>query len=1067
MDMNSVAFHSSTDSDVAERMKFESFKLGDANSSNNASINHHHARSRSRNLSVSSISSVFTSTNSVQPMTDMSPVSPTFPYSAPPSTPPATKRGSHHRRRSSVSTRHESADMMGVAVADLPLSLSDDNINLGDKDSVRRRALWALEGKSDNNDSFKVEIPDISTPEINKKFDLPSKASFPPSIVGSGYSSGLNNVAGKRDSFGKHLASSASAKELLHTLVEEDEEEEDREDEHDYSVVASSPIEMSPAESTVRAVVVTASTPTPPSRPRPASLNLRPLSLNKENIIGLGSLPTPSTPTPRGGLRSLTLASSPSPSFSTNQNMNNTFTSTDMKNNRRQSLILSSPTPAIAPAIAPPTRRPSLNLDLEDSLGSPASVSSCDSVKRRASISYRCSTDVAYGQFALPTPELTPTAERHRSPSPANLASTAERPLSETEQHFLYQAHATFVQRISDLERALAVSRSRPVSCASDASSVSLAPSSMQPEEPSDEMLQLIADLKAERDELIKDIEGWRVRVSDLDKQVGILARRIELERREAWVARERSGLLEIEKRGLEKAFQTKSVEVREALDYCKVARAECDEVKQECEKLREELQRKQEIDDDRERLKYALAEERKKRGELEATVLSAKSMPAIVADDPPAYSRGKRIPGFLSIDSEATDVESIEEFQISLKSVEEEHEFSDEEMNVLTGYENEEDGDVTFQSHQGSSVGSFEEVSSPIALRTGVPTAPPMFTVDTIPTRAVEATGHARRGSLVEAWTFATGALVSPREAEVDKFFGCLEDVDDSDSLEDAARVDIHGDNGRSLFSQSLLEDDDDDYPPFLLPKHIGFEIPEERLALEPVLEEDEDEELDADDDTLEDDFVGEVVEGGIVFKFTPPDDSDLSSEVQTPSPSSIKQNPCIFGAFEEDEDEGIVPFKFPQMTAPSTPPSKPPVVDQSTVAQVDDNSAAVHTPIRQSISTTPSSIPRSVSLRTYTPTKYKPERCVITRNSPSAFVTPPTKRGGTIPTFIPQPRARDVMPVTPPSAKSVAPTFVRQPQHGSTVPVPMKHATQTSPLSSMPQTKFRAMNIMIAARQ
>jgi hypothetical protein len=153
-------------------LQFESFKLGDANSSNNASINHHHARSRSRNLSVSSISSVFTSTNSVQPMTDMSPVSPTFPYSAPPSTPPATKRGSHHRRRSSVSTRHESADMMGVAVADLPLSLSDDNINLGDKDSVRRRALWALEGKSDNNDSFKVEIPDISTPEINKKFDL-------------------------------------------------------------------------------------------------------------------------------------------------------------------------------------------------------------------------------------------------------------------------------------------------------------------------------------------------------------------------------------------------------------------------------------------------------------------------------------------------------------------------------------------------------------------------------------------------------------------------------------------------------------------------------------------------------------------------------------------------------------------------------------------------------------------------------------------------------------------------------------------------------------------------------
>jgi hypothetical protein len=62
--------------------------------------------------------------------------------------------------------------MMGISVTDLPLSLSDDNINLGDKDSVRRRALWALEGKSDNDSFSKVEIPDISTPELNKKFEI-------------------------------------------------------------------------------------------------------------------------------------------------------------------------------------------------------------------------------------------------------------------------------------------------------------------------------------------------------------------------------------------------------------------------------------------------------------------------------------------------------------------------------------------------------------------------------------------------------------------------------------------------------------------------------------------------------------------------------------------------------------------------------------------------------------------------------------------------------------------------------------------------------------------------------
>ena len=36
---------------------------------------------------------------------------------------------------------------MGVSLPSIPKSSSEDNINLGDKDSVRRRALWALEGK--------------------------------------------------------------------------------------------------------------------------------------------------------------------------------------------------------------------------------------------------------------------------------------------------------------------------------------------------------------------------------------------------------------------------------------------------------------------------------------------------------------------------------------------------------------------------------------------------------------------------------------------------------------------------------------------------------------------------------------------------------------------------------------------------------------------------------------------------------------------------------------------------------------------------------------------------------
>jgi hypothetical protein len=56
---------------------------------------------------------------------------------------------------------------MGVNLPDLPPSASEDNINLGEKDSIRRRALWALEGKPDVPYS-KVEIPELSTPVIEK-----------------------------------------------------------------------------------------------------------------------------------------------------------------------------------------------------------------------------------------------------------------------------------------------------------------------------------------------------------------------------------------------------------------------------------------------------------------------------------------------------------------------------------------------------------------------------------------------------------------------------------------------------------------------------------------------------------------------------------------------------------------------------------------------------------------------------------------------------------------------------------------------------------------------------------
>ncbi|KAF8076023.1 hypothetical protein FPV67DRAFT_1664336 [Lyophyllum atratum] len=97
---------------------------------------------------------------------------------------------------------------------------------------------------------------------------------------------------------------------------------------------------------------------------------------------------------------------------------------------------------------------------------------------------------------------------------------TQSRPLSVSEQHFLFKSHNALLARITDLERALTVRRmssgglsangsSRPVSIASDFSYSSEYGSG----EPSDEMLRLVADLKAERDDLKRDVDGWRTRV--------------------------------------------------------------------------------------------------------------------------------------------------------------------------------------------------------------------------------------------------------------------------------------------------------------------------------------------------------------------------------------------------------------------------------------------------------------------------------------------------------------------------------------------------------------------------
>jgi len=77
-----------------------------------------------------------------------------------------------------VSTRRESAELMGVSLPDMPSASLEDNVNLGDKDSIRRRALWALEGKHSLSFS-KVEIPELTTPDMEKMmFDFSNHLSL-------------------------------------------------------------------------------------------------------------------------------------------------------------------------------------------------------------------------------------------------------------------------------------------------------------------------------------------------------------------------------------------------------------------------------------------------------------------------------------------------------------------------------------------------------------------------------------------------------------------------------------------------------------------------------------------------------------------------------------------------------------------------------------------------------------------------------------------------------------------------------------------------------------------------
>ncbi|KAL0949812.1 hypothetical protein HGRIS_009847 [Hohenbuehelia grisea] len=1065
--------------EAAAKLKFESFRLGKGLPSSLAA-QRNSIPSRPNSLSASpSLSFSTTSSDSSSSLASST----------------NSKRNSHHRRRSSVSTRHESAEIMGVTLPDLPPSSSDDNINLGEKDSIRRRALLALEGKPDMAFS-KVQIPEFSAPDLEKKlFDFSMKQSLSQCPPNNGFSSGLM-ASGKRDSF-KMLAASSSSKDQLHTLVEEEEEEEEpQEPFQEHTPPPDSPPEI-PAS--MPAVAVTKPSP---ARPRPATLSLRPLSLTPSSLVSLSNgLPTPSaTPGPRPGLKSLSLASSILP-LPTDESSAPSTNAT-----RRHSLILTpSPTPPLSRRVSP---------SFSDSPSPMYSSPEEDvKVKRRSSIGYKSSSSSG----GLPTPELTPISDRRYSSASASSLDddnfpSSMRPLSTTEQHFLFKSHNALLTRITDLERALS-SRSRGRSRTDSSNSLSSAsePRGHSPSmsvtssnEPSDEMLQLIADLKAERDELKRDVGGWRTRVGDLEKQLGVFAKRVDNERREAWVARSRVGLLEVEKNAMEKSLSDKSSQLDEAIQECdqlrneiSELRAEADTLREDCERWRLKAMQAGSFELECSRLRSELDKERQRREEVERELEKAdllatptpRSFEAGIAVKP-MLSR-KRGLGFTSVDStsSATDVESLNEgYSLPLKAVAEEDEYNmeeddedyddDDEDNGLAGYEDEEEGDASFESPgSSSSFGSEDEFPRSIAhLRPAdVPSSPRTFysssssnsnsgsctptplSRSVSPERSAAPTpGHAPRASLSKVWTFPRGVqVVNTVEVvdEADRFFGCLEDSDNTSPLGEAYAYEQR----KGLFAKAA-QDADDSFPPFVLPSDVGVVVG--GPVLDAVSEEAED---DDDDESDEEEMFGPA--GGITITFTPPEEEDdaqsdcsgatLSYESDPldtpPEPESLLKSATPNAMFieDEDEDEDEVPFNFgrprvsvsPSPPPPSAPASQPCTPRKSSIPRAVSplSNAEVSSSQRVVSPPTPSSLPRPIIALAAIHNTSAPRPSFMTNevadvSTPpraSPFVTPPNKRGGIMPSLIPQ-SVSSPSPIRPKATT----TFIRAPQRAMTKP-------------------------------
>jgi hypothetical protein len=863
--------------------------------------------------------------------------------------------------------------------------------------------------------------------------------------LGSGLAPMLGN---KRDSF-KLLAASSSSKDQLHTLVEEEEEEEEesvqqanvQEDGSAPSLADSDAIPDSsefsatsedvPKEQEAKGDLQPAVEPTiahpVPTRPRPVTLNLRPLSLTPENLASLQGLPTPSwTPSPLPGLKPLSLSCAPPVEEAQNG---------------------TSATPA--------PRRPQLFLKLSNSNTNsvPTPDSDENRSRRRSSITYKPSSHgIATSYAGLPTPEMTPTFKDSVTESVRSTKSDDEffpggsfqnRRLSASEQHFLVKSHNALLARITDLERALTNRRrvssgyarsdfgcSRPTSMLSDTSSDAGS-------EPSDEMFKLVADLKAERDELKKDVDGWRTRVGDMEKQMTILTKRVETERREAWLARSQAGLLEIEKAGVEKKLE----DVETAFSELNKQNQTLSAAKEDLAKENEEIKMKmQELEEQIKVAQMELTKERELMKLREEETLATRVIRPSSSRPRSPYGRnaGTEFASIDSIGSSTTEVEieSADDcearFSFMLKAVQEEDESTgfcddDEEDSGLAGYEDEDDSDASFRS--SSSFDSMDDhARTPIQPAT--PSTPKPRDASFSPPSNAQQPAHKSTGSWSKTWTFPR--VANPQNApqhhkqdSVDRFFGCFDDESSSEGGSTPCSPSQYSfEKNKSLFVDALKDADEDDSP-FFIPRVADAVTEESRLGA--VLEEEEEE--NTEDDEFDMEMFGEM--GGIRITLSPPqpEDDELIIEplplvVQT-VPRSIEKPPQLPMLNFGDDETDDVGFNFGRVlertrydevekgikaTVPTVVVLPPPDIVITPPA-----AAVAHSPVDAVlpavIQTPPSSIPRprpaspSAIPRFSVPKLASPEPPKTTPSSTfKAHVPLPSKRGGTTPTFIPQ---------------------------------------------------------------